>query len=51
LESALHAAFMEHDRLNESLKNTMKEAEDFKKLAHSLTEENISLALDKVCLN
>ncbi|KAM4542019.1 basal body-orientation factor 1-like [Odontesthes bonariensis] len=47
LEDALHAAFTEHDRLNESLKNTMKEAEDLKKLIHSLTEENILLAFDK----
>ncbi|XP_072220908.1 basal body-orientation factor 1-like [Leuresthes tenuis] len=50
LESALHAAFMEHDRLNESLKNTMEATEEFKKLTHSLTEENISLALDKEML-
>lgn len=48
LEGALHSAFEEHRHLNETLTNTMKEAEDLKKLTHSLVEKNNSLALEKV---
>ncbi|XP_041827354.1 basal body-orientation factor 1-like [Melanotaenia boesemani] len=47
LEGALHAAFKEHDHLNETLKNTIKETEDLKKLTNSLIEKNTLLALDK----
>ncbi|XP_037550854.1 basal body-orientation factor 1-like [Nematolebias whitei] len=47
LEGALRSAFEEHSHLNETLTNTMKEAEDLKKLTHSLVEKNNSLALEK----
>uniref|UniRef100_A0A8C6PLS1 Basal body orientation factor 1b n=1 Tax=Nothobranchius furzeri TaxID=105023 RepID=A0A8C6PLS1_NOTFU len=51
LENAFRSASKENHRLSEMLKNTTKEAEDLKKLTHSLSEKNTTLALEKVCLN
>lgn len=51
LKDALHSVIKERDCLIDKLKYHIKEAEDLQKLAKLLTEENTSLALDKVCLN
>lgn len=51
LDDASRSVFKENVRLNEALKYHIKEAEDLQKLTLSLTKENASLALDKVCLN
>uniref|UniRef100_A0A3Q2ZNI8 Basal body orientation factor 1b n=1 Tax=Kryptolebias marmoratus TaxID=37003 RepID=A0A3Q2ZNI8_KRYMA len=47
MEDSLHSAFKEHNGLNKTLENSMKEVEDLKKLTHSLAGENVSLALEK----
>lgn len=51
LDDSSRSAFKENVRLNEALKHHIREAEDLQKLTASLTKENASLALDKVCLN
>uniref|UniRef100_A0A8C7YGM4 Basal body orientation factor 1 n=1 Tax=Oryzias sinensis TaxID=183150 RepID=A0A8C7YGM4_9TELE len=43
----LKTALEKRDQLNETLKNTTKEAEGLKKLTHSLVEENTILAQNK----
>lgn len=48
MKDALQSAFKEHYHLNQTLENTRQEAEDLKKLTHSLAGENLSLALQKV---
>uniref|UniRef100_A0A3P9LX67 Basal body orientation factor 1 n=1 Tax=Oryzias latipes TaxID=8090 RepID=A0A3P9LX67_ORYLA len=50
LEGVLQTALEKHDQLNETLKNTTKEAEGLKKLTHSLVEENTILAQNKEML-
>ncbi|XP_054894754.1 basal body-orientation factor 1-like [Poeciliopsis prolifica] len=47
MESALTSAFKEQDRLNETLKTTIQEAEGLKKLTHSLAKEKLSVMLQK----
>ncbi|KAM9708953.1 basal body-orientation factor 1-like [Menidia menidia] len=47
LEGALHDAFKKHDQLNESLRKTTKEAEDLKRLAHTLSQDNNSLGVER----
>uniref|UniRef100_M4AKZ6 Uncharacterized protein n=1 Tax=Xiphophorus maculatus TaxID=8083 RepID=M4AKZ6_XIPMA len=47
MESALTSAFKERDRLNETLKTTIQEAEGLKKLTHSLAKEKLSVMLEK----
>ncbi|KAM4541093.1 basal body-orientation factor 1-like isoform 2-T2 [Fundulus diaphanus] len=47
MESALNSAFKEQDRLNETLKTSIQEVEDLKKLTHSLAKEKLSLTLEK----
>ncbi|XP_077476990.1 basal body-orientation factor 1-like isoform X2 [Stigmatopora argus] len=47
LDDASRCVFKENVRLNETLKNHMKEADELHKLTNSLAEENTSLALDK----
>lgn len=51
LDDASRSVFKENVRLNEALKHHMKEEEDLQKLRASLTRDNASLTLDKVCLN
>nr|XP_054597561.1 basal body-orientation factor 1 isoform X2 [Nothobranchius furzeri] len=51
LENAFRSASKENHRLSEMLKNTTKEAEDLKKLTHSLSEKNTTLALEKDMLD